>query len=400
MNIAMISYWSCPLTKLGVATAGGMNVYVLNLAQALGELGHTVDIYTRVHLEGDDLQPTLHPNVSVVHLRSEHHDLYQDIEDFSDQMEEQVRRRQVHYDSVHAHYFYSGLVGLKMRERMEAPLFATFHTLGIMKKYYVGTVDHRRIKSESDIINGVDGIIASTELEKTDLIAWHHVPEGKIYTIHPGVDHHLFRPYDRHTARSILGLTEEKNIILFVGRIDPVKGIHLLIDAFAQLQAAASPELQATKLLLIGGDPANQEFWSAGEARQLRQQIHAAQLEDRVIFVGSQPHAQLAYYYAAADLVVMPSAYETFGFVALEAMACGACVLASRVGGLQYLIQDRINGRLFEPRNVDELASIMGELLVDGDQKDRLGQNAAASSYRFCWRKQAEKMLTVYQKFI
>ncbi len=399
MKIAMISYWSCPLAPLGIGTAGGMNVYVLSLAQALGELGHTVDIYTVTHPGADNADAALHRNVSVIHLEKCVDDLYRDIGHFVEQMEAMARRRGAEYDVVHAHYYYSGLAGLQIRERMDLPLLMTFHTLGTMKKHYLGIEDRRRIRSESEIVERADGIIASTELEAADVMEWHQVPPEKIHTVHPGVDHHLFRPHDRVSARERVGLPQDSNIILFVGRIDPIKGIHLLIDAFAQLVATDAPDLCSSRLLVIGGDPENESFWTTGEGSKLRQQIHDQQLEHRVSFVGSQPHAELAYYYAAADLVAMPSAYETFGFVALEAMASGACVVASRVGGLQYLIQDRENGRLVEPGNVEDLAAIIGELLVDREQRERLGRNAAASSYRYCWSRQAEHVLDVYRSF-
>lgn len=400
MQIAMISYWSCPLMTLGIGTAGGMNVYVLNLAQALGELGHTVDIYTVTHHEEDSIDVPLHPNVTVIHLLRQEGgrgvtDPYQGLDHFIEQIEARATSLSAPYDVIHAHYYYSGLAGLKVREELQVPLLVTFHTLGTMKKQYLGIEDRRRIEAESKIIDQADGIIASTDLEAADVMEWHQVPAERLYTAHPGVDHHIFRPSDRNAARTILDLPQDEKLILFVGRIDPIKGIHLLIDAFAGLVAELDVEL--SKLLIIGGDPEDEDFGVTGESSNLFQQIEELQLQDRVAFVGSQPHNQLAYYYAAADLVAMPSAYETFGFVALEAMACGACVVASRVGGLQYLIQDGENGRLFEPQNIEELCAIMKELLLDRDQSDRLGRNAAKSSYRYCWNLQAEKVANVYR---
>ena len=400
MKIAMISYWSCPLMTLGIGTAGGMNVYVLNLAQALGELGHSVDIYTAIHDEDDSIESPLHPNVAVIHLDRHTTDPYEDIDYFVEQIEAEALRREAPYDVLHAHYYYSGLAGLLLRERMQVPLVVTFHTLGTMKQQYLGLTDQRRIDAESDIIDQADGIIASTELEAADVMAWHQVPAEKLHTAHPGVDHHIFRPYDRDAARKILDLPPEAKIILFAGRIDRIKGIHLLIDAFAQLVTTGPPDLRSSKLLVIGGDPDDEDFWINGESSRLRQQIEDQHVEDRVAFVGSQPHNQLAYYYAAADLVAMPSAYETFGFVALEAMACSACVVASRVGGLQYLIEDGQNGRLFESQNVEELRAIMEELLEDPEQRERLGRNAAESSYQYCWSRQAEKAVDVYRSMV
>jgi D-inositol-3-phosphate glycosyltransferase len=396
----MISYWACPLAKLGVATAGGMNVYVLNLANALGSMGHTIDIYTRTHENEDDLSDAIDEHVSVVHIPSRSKNLYDDIGDFAAQVAAESSKRGRKYDILHAHYYYSGLVGLKMRAELNLPLVITFHTLGVMKEKYAGVVDTRRIVAESAIIDAVDVIVASTELEKADLIEWHDVPPDKISVIHPGVDHHLFKAYDQHVAREVIGLPDDEKILLFVGRIDPIKGIHILIDAFSRLLEEASDGLRETKLLVIGGDPENEEFWKTPEGNRIREEIQTKQLDNQVQMIGSRSHAQLAYYYAAADLVVMPSAYETFGFVALEAMACGTCVVASRVGGLQYLVKDHVNGRLFDAGNSDELCAIMRELLLDTRQRERLGKQAAASSYRYCWDKQAERMLAVYERYL
>jgi D-inositol-3-phosphate glycosyltransferase len=392
MQIAMISYWSCPLARLGVASAGGLNVYVMNLAQTLGELGHEVDVYTRQHPASDDIVYDLHPNVAVLHIRQCDDDLYDDVYCFADAVVALGQQHGRQYEVIHAHYFYSGLVGLALRERFNAPLVETFHTLGIMKKYVVGTEDQRRIGAETRIIAQVDAIVASTELEKMDLIRWHDVPEAKIHTVHPGVDHHIFQPYGRQKSRELLGIEPDDRIIVFVGRIDPIKGIDILVDAFARLDRCDS----STKLLLIGGDPDNKAFWQTPEGAQLQRQIREHQLEGRVLPVGSQPQEQIARYFSAADLVVMPSAYETFGFVALEAMACAACVVASRVGGLQYLIEDGVDGRLVEQGNVEELAAVMDELLADQPQRERLGREAFAASYRYCWSIQAEKMISVY----
>ena len=396
MQIAMISYWSCPLTRLGVAMAGGMNVYVLNLANALGALGHTVDIYTQAHGDGDDLDDALNPHVSVVHLPRQMEDPFEDVEQFAQQVAVEARKRQRRYDVLHAHYYFSALAGLRLREQLKLRLFVTFHTLGIMKEQYAGIVDQQRIAAETAIIAGVDAIVASTELEKADLIEWHDVPPDKVHIVHPGVDHHLFRPYDQHAARKALGLDQAAHLILFVGRIDPIKGIHTLIDAFDRLLTEDAGALRPSRLLLIGGDPEDERFWRTGEGRALRQEIDERQLEEQVVLLGSRPHEELARYYAAADLVVVPSAYETFGFVALEAMACGSPVIASNVGGLHYLVQDRVNGRLFDPGDSDELCAIMRELLGDRAQRELLGKQAAASSHRYCWDKQAEKLLALY----
>ena len=387
MRIAMISYWACPLTRLGVLRGGGMSVYILQFANFLGNLGISVDIYTRTHKDCDENVLEIQKNVRVIHIPS------QNLETF-------ITSHQLQYDVLHAHYYYSGIVGLFLQKKLHIPLVQTFHTLGVMKQSYGGEIDVKRIKAEKEIIQKVDGIIASTVLEKDELIRKYKADGKKIFVIHPGVNHRIFKQHKKVFSRGKLGLPQNKKIILFVGRIDPIKGIRLLIEAVARLSHLHPSFEKKFRVLLIGGDVKSSDFWHHPEVQKIKSLIIQKQLECCIKFMGSQPHQMLPFYYAASDVVVMPSVYESFGLVVLEALACGATVLASAVGGLTYLIQDKINGRLFESNNVNNLSDVLWELLNDEEERKELSKGALLSSQKYCWEKQAQELVKVYKHFI
>jgi len=400
MNIAVISYWSCPLTRLGVLTEGGMNVYVLNLANSLGKLGARVDIFTRTHKENDEKIIAIHPNVRIIHLASLTYDLPSDAQIFTGKLMAFLTQNNLSYDMIHSHYFYSGKVALELKKLLNLPIVHTFHTLGTIKARLAGINDQKRIKIEKAIVKEVSGIIASTELEKQELRQKYETAANKVFVVSPGVNHHLFKKHKLQYARAKLSLPQTYKIILFVGRIDPIKGINFLISALCLLRERYPSLRNKLRVVLIGGDIESRHFWENREVQKIIKYIEKNKLQCCVKFIGSQPHSLLPLYYSAADLVAMPSIYESFGFVLLEAMASGATVLASKAGGLKYLIKDKINGRLFENGNVDQLCKLTYELLNDKTQRVRLGKNAAISSQQFCWDKQAKKFITVYKKYL
>jgi D-inositol-3-phosphate glycosyltransferase len=397
MKIALISYWTCPLERVGVLSAGGMNIYVLNLSNYLGKMGHKIDIYTRVHKTNDEKIIKLHENVRIIHLRGRE---VSNTDYYSRNLLEFIRKNKLRYDIFHAHYFYSGVIGLLLRTHLKIPQLVTFHSLGKTKELYIGIKDKKRIPLEKKVIEAADGIVASTELEKNDLKEYYQTKGAKIFVVSPGVNHYLFKPQDKFSSRKKLLLPKNKKIILFVGRIDPIKGITLLIEAISALTKIYPTFQDNFRVLLIGGDIKSSIFWQNQEVKKIKQLIAQKELECCIKFIGSKPHRVLPYYYSASDVVVAPSLYESFGLVVLEAMATGACILASRAGGLKYLVKDRVNGRLFESGNTGDLAKILWELLNDQKQRKRLGKKAFSKSLRFCWDIQAKKMIDVYKHYL
>ncbi|MBI5452658.1 glycosyltransferase [Candidatus Gottesmanbacteria bacterium] len=397
LKIAFISYWSCPLTKVGVLASGGMNIYVLSLANYLGKLGHKVDIYTRVHKENDEKILQTNKNVRIIHLAAAN---IKDTDFFSYKVQLFIKKSKLKYDILHTHYFYSGLIGLELRKRLAIPLLSTFHSLGKTKELYVGIRDAFRIDAEKKIVSKADGIIASTELEKSDLMESYKGEGKKIFVLSPGVNHHLFKPKNKVLSRLKLNLPLKPKTILFVGRIDPIKGISFLIEAIVKLTRQYRTFEKNYRVLLIGGDISSSIFWANSEVKKIKQMILSKNLECCIKFIGSRPHHLLPDYYSASDVLVAPSLYESFGLVVLEAMASGACVLVSRVGGLKYLVKDKVNGRFFENGDVISLSDILWKLLNNKKERLRLGSNAFVSSQRFCWDIQAKKMEDVYKRFL
>ncbi len=397
MNIAFISYWSCPLTKVGVLASGGMNIYILNLANNLGDLGHKVDIFVRVHRQKDEKILQTHKNVRIIHLGKVR---IEEINPFTKKITEFIKRNKFKYDVLHAHYFYSGLIGIRLRKTLSIPMLVTFHSLGKTKELYAGIHDKFRLKSEENIVKLADGIIASTELEKSDLRESFKAEKDKIFVVSPGVNHHLFRPRNKVLSRLKFHLPHKPKIILFVGRIDPIKGITFLIEAIIKLTRQYKTFEKNYRVLLIGGDISSSIFWQNREVKKIKQMILTKDLECCIKFIGSRPHYLLPYYYSAADILVAPSLYESFGLVVSEAMASGTCVLVSRVGGLKYLVTDRVNGRFFENGNVRDLSATLWELLNDKRQRDELGRYAVLASQKYCWDIQAQKIIEVYRHFL
>lgn len=389
MQIAFISYWSCPRARLGVLTAGGMNVYTLNLGYELGKRGHRVDIFTREHRGQKKGIINLKRNVRLIHLKATGDDHFRKGRQFGRNLIGFIKNDSGKYDIFHAHYYYSALSGIEVVKHVKAPLAVTFHTLGEMKKIYAGIIDKPRIETERGIVGKADALIASTELEKDELIRYYQANPEKIHVVIPGVDHRLFRPKNKAFSRRKLNLPKNKKIILFVGRIDPVKGINLLIEAVGGMQA---------QVLLIGGDIESRRFWQNREVKRIKENIESNKLNSYVKFLGSKAHRLLPWFYSAADLVVLPSVYESFGFVILEAMACAAPVIVSRSGGLKYLIEDGKTGVFFESGNPADLAGKLKKLLRSEKQAVQMGIRAYGESQKYCWDKQAVKMVEVYRK--
>lgn len=397
MKIAMISYWMCPLTKLGVWKAGGMNVYILNLANQMGRLGHRVDIYTHTHRHSDERISELHKNVQIIHLYKMENDIYTGASNFSHALYSFMKREKRQYDIFHAHYFASGIVCIELAKKMKLSFVTTFHSLGIMKKKFSQDDATMRIRWEKKIMQQSDAMITSSTAEKKDM-GYYDKNVKKIYVVPPGVNHKVFRPHDPQTSRKKLHLDLRASLLLFVGRIDPIKGIDVLIQSIALIKQKNNTLYDRLRLVIIGGDIRNSNFWKQQEVIDLCKLISRNKLESTVQFIGSQPHHSLPYYYSAADIVVVPSSYETFGLVALEAMACGATVVASHAGGLGYLIKDTINGRLVKKQNFLLLSEVLQELLLHKSEREKIGRNAVSESRKYCWDKQAYKSIQIYAR--
>jgi D-inositol-3-phosphate glycosyltransferase len=400
-RIALVSVHTCPLAALGGKETGGMNVYVRELARELARLDLEVDVFTRSQDPAIPCVVRLAPRARVVHVVAgpqrplSRLATLRHVASFARGVEAWARAAGREYALVHGHYWLSGLAALDLGRRFAIPVVQMFHTLGAVKN----AVDARerepaeRLDAEARIAREADRIVAATPVERADL-AWHcGADPERIRVIPCGVDLALFRPGDAAAARRRLGLDDEP-VLLFVGRLAPIKGLETLLHALGRHKAAGA---RRARLLIVGGDR-NERF--DGERTRLRRLSDRLGIGSWVDFRGPQAQDALPDYYRAADLCLIPSRHESFGMVALEAMACGAAVVASRVGGLEATVQDGVTGILVPEGQVDALAAAIAALLGDASRRRALGRRAAAGARCFAWPHVARAVLDLYGELV
>ena len=411
MNIAMISYHTCPLATLGGKNTGGMNVYVRELTRFLGREGIHVDVFTRSQ---DDHIPQVSHDLGyfnrVVHipagpetflpktqLAGYTRDLANGIMDFA-------VRKKIRYDLVHAHYWMSGMAGRVLKETWNIPLLQMFHTLGKMKQRIGRTPEERegeyRLKGEQGVMESADLIVAATQAERLQLETLYEVNRQKTTIIPPGVDTHHFYPIPMDEAKEAIGIPHADRMALFVGRIEPLKGLDTLIKAMAIVKKKCKTFVCPHYLVIIGGDPEGKEEEITQEMKRLQTLCETLGLDEIVLFLGKRSQNMLPYYYSAAEVVVMPSHYESFGMVALEAMACGTPVIASRVGGLAYLVKEGVTGFFVPAQDPEALAEKLRLLFNDQNLRDGFGAQASEYARQFSWETITKQIINVYQELL
>lgn len=404
-RIAVLTVHSCPKAALGGKETGGMNVYVRELSREMGRRGIQVDIFTRSQNPHISSTARIGPKARVIHVRAgpeepiPKNELFQFLPDFVRAVMEFAATHQIAYDLIHSHYWLSGWVGGQLKYQWKVPLVHMFHTMGSFKNSFTSRKEDReprqRILVEEQIMDFADGLVAPNPWEEGQMILRYAVPAGKIKVIPCGVDLRVFRPIPAAKARKYLGLSD-KPFILYVGRIDAIKGIETLIRATHRLARQPVQGKENWGLIIIGGEMDTDPEKEDREMRRLREAVEKKGLHNRVAFWGSQRQALLPYYYSAAEMLVIPSRYESFGMVALEAMACGTPVIASKVGGLQYTVQDGKTGFLFPEGDWQRLAERMGQVLQTASLKRQLGDVAAARAQHYGWPSIADQVLGFY----
>ena len=359
---AFITLHACPLAAPGQGKSGGMNVYVRQLASALGNTGMEIDIFTREHPDVVNRIETIGPNVRVIHIAAgdtEAHvgELYAHLPAFLKQLNAFREEEGLEYDVVHSHYWLSSWVGRELSQAMGVPHLVTFHTLGLIKmQSRAGEVEQlERPVVESEVMASADRIIAFSPHERDAMARLYGADAAKVSLVPCGVDLSVFRPLDQKMVRDRLGLNGEK-ILLYVGRVEPLKGLDLLVETAAQMDSE-----DGVRVIVVGADV-------NGDREMDRVKLLAKErdLEGQIDFVGQVDHKELPLYYNAADVCVVPSYYESFGLVALESMACGTPVVATRVGGLSTIIQHGRTGYLKPWRCPDAFANSV-EMIISSD---------------------------------
>ena len=408
-RVAMISVHTCPLATLGGKETGGMNVYVRELTRELARRGIQVDVYTRSQ------DPTI-PRVSgrrrlgdgarVIHIPAgperpgDKNLVFDLLPEFVERVLAFAHEEDLHYDVIHSHYWLSGSAARDLRAAWRAPIVQMFHTLAYYKNQIAAPQEMEgdwRIEVERQIMQFADRLIAATPLEKAQMIDAYGADEARISVVPPGVDHRLFRPIPRAEAQAHLGMPPNHHMVLFVGRIQPLKGIDTLIRAMKLVTEQFPNWQQDMCLCIIGGDPGNGPDSEEKELKRLDQLRSKLGISDLVTFMGARDQDTLVWNYSAADVVVMPSHYESFGMVALEAMACGTPVIGADVGGLSFSIQHGYNGFLVPGRDPQALAEKILLLLRHPFLRDNLGEQALLTTKRYDWTNIAGEILDTYR---
>ncbi|PJF36904.1 MAG: glycosyltransferase family 1 protein [Candidatus Thermofonsia Clade 1 bacterium] len=408
-RIAMLSVHTCPLAALGGKKTGGMNVYVRELSREFGRRGIQVDVFTRsqgscaVHIN-----QMLGENARVIHLPAgsqtplDPDQIYPHLAEFAQNVLQFAAAHDLHYDLIYSHYWLSGIVAHRLRAAWRVPVVQMFHTLGMMKDRIAQPPGASMLQpadlrsfNEADIMSWADLLIAATPAERAQMLWLYRAPRSRIVVVPPGVNTAHFHPIEPAVAKAALGMPLDQKMLLFVGRIEPLKGVDTILQALALLKAQRPELIRQLTLSIIGGDPSAAQGENT-EMDRLKALRTALGLEEIVVFLGARDQAALREYYAAAEALIMPSDYESFGLVALEAMACGTPVIASAVGGLAFLVRDGVNGYHVPVRDPQALAEKICAVLSAPEQRAQLGANAAREAAEYAWPRIADRLLSVF----
>jgi D-inositol-3-phosphate glycosyltransferase len=404
-RVAMISLHTSPLDQPGTGDAGGMNVYVIELARRLAREGVAVDVFTRATAS------TLPPVVEVadgVLVRHVAAGPYEGLakDELPGQLctfAREVLRTEAlhpvgHYGVVHSHYWLSGQVGALARDRWNVPLVHSMHTMAKVKNAALADGDTpepaARVIGEEQVVDASDLLVANTDTEARQLVDLYGADSDRVEVVHPGVDLDVFHPRDRAEARRELGLPVDAAVLMFAGRIQPLKAPDVLLRAAAEM-LAADPSLRSRLVVPIVGGPSGTGLEHPKAMAQLAAELG---IEDVVRFVPPVAQDQLAVWCAAATAVAVPSYNESFGLVAVEAQATGTPVVAAAVGGLTTVVRDGESGLLVNTRDPRDWAAALRRLVDDAALAERLGQGALRQAREFSWDRTAASTLAAYDR--
>jgi D-inositol-3-phosphate glycosyltransferase len=388
-----------------------MNVYVHELTRKLGRRGVGVDVFTRSQ---DEHVPHVLHDLGycnrVVHIRAgsetpmAREQLADLLPQFVEGVQEFARAKDLTYDIIHSHYWLSGLAGLQLRRQWQVPIIHMFHTLAMMKSRVARSPEEEpsdlRLDSERVILREVDRVVASTQAELAQFQWLYKVDTSHTEVIPPGVDTAHFYPIPIDEAKEYIGVPPEHNLLLFVGRIEPLKGIDTLLEAMALIKEEGVLQEHPVSLMVIGGEPNAGSEDMAAEMARLKGLCESLGMGDLVTFLGKRGQDTLPYYYSAAEIVVVPSHYESFGLVALEAMACGTPVVASETGGLVFLVRDGETGFHVPAGDAKALADRLQTLIQDEVLRARLGRQAAEYAKGYDWSVVADHIVSLYNNVL
>lgn len=392
-SLAMLSLHTSPLAQPGVGDSGGMNVYVRELAGSLARAGVDTTVFVRRSSAGlaDVVEPE--PGFRVVHVDAGPTDLpkerlHEVVGEFADGVRRMLDSPAMSSPpaAIHANYWLSGVAGHELKHELGLPLVCTFHTLARVKAVSGDDEPLRRIEAEGRIIGCADRLLASCEAEADQLVDLYGADRRRIELVAPGVDHAFFSPGDRTGARQALGVGDAP-MLLFVGRIQPLKQLPLAIRTLAALR-------RSDATLVVVGGPSGPE--GNAELARVHDLVDRLGLSGRVRFVAPQPHHLLSSWYRAADVVVVPSRSESFGLVALEAAACGTPVVAAAVGGLTTIVGDGESGLLVEGDDPAVWATAVDSILDGSGRAEAMAAAAVDRASGYTWSTAAGRLRRIY----
>lgn len=403
-KIAVISYHTCPLSDVEGGEIGGLNIYILEMCKQLAAKGLAIDIFTRLHGKNDQRVIEISDNLRLVHIiagkeeKIEKKKLITDIPEFLTNVFNFIDENKITYDLIYAHYYMSGIIGMRIKKKYKIPLFVTFHTLALMKNLVARNESEkeslRRVESELLLTKNADKIIATSSQDAEYLATLYNCPKNKIFVITPGIDLKTFKPQDKTKAKQIVGAEKDHKIILFVGRIEPLKAIDVILYAMKILSGDKSSA--GLCLWILGGDTNGESGKWSKELKRLNQLRKLLNISTEVTFVGRKHQSELSNYYNASEIVILSSHYESFGIVALEAMACGIPIIITDTAGIAGLF-GKEDSLITSANNPLMLAEKIKDLLTQENEYQKISREVLRKAKELSWENIADRFIKIIQ---
>lgn len=407
MNICVICFHCCPFSLLGGDGTGGMSVYLRELSSALAKLPEAkIDIFTRIQTPNLRGIKEVFPKVRVIHIKSgpecpiDRRYLYEFLPEFSENLEDFMNRERENYDIIYSHYWLSGLSGRLIKQKFALPLIHIYHTLAFLKKRKLeGEREHgKRLETEERLAYISDAVISSSWQERRNLVEFYGISPSKVKVIYPGVNKNIFYPFVSKEVFKEIRYKKEERILLYVGRIEPVKGLMTIIETLSLLKKRNPSLYNQLKLVVIGGGKRDFDLPRNKEFIRIKESLREKNLKRKVIFLGSKKQVELKKYYSAADVLIVPSLYESFGLVVIEALACGTPVIVSQIGEMRTIVKEGKNGFSFRPNDPFSLWRSLERFF---SQEKKLWDEKRISQEvinRFSWEQTAEETYCFFSK--
>jgi D-inositol-3-phosphate glycosyltransferase len=402
-RIAVLSYHTCPLSDIEGGEIGGMNIYVLELCKQLAQRGYVLDIFTRSQDKNNQRIVQVAENLRVIHIIAGRERIFEKkklscfIPEFLTNIFNFIAGESAGYDLIYSHYYLSGLIGLQMKKRYKIPLFVTFHTLALMKNLVARDdsekEDIERVESELLLVRKADKIIATSASDAEYITALYGCPKNILFILTPGIDLSIFCPQDKIKAKQNIGASVNHKLILYVGRIEPIKAIDVLLYSM-KILSGSIPQMHLCLWVLGGETNGALNKWPK-ELKRLDKLRKLLNITTEVVFVGRKHQKELSNYYNASEIVILPSHYESFGLVALEAMSCGIPVITTDTTGIAGIFDKKISSLITSANNPLMLAQKMENLLANNAEYRKIAGEVLQKAKKMSWEIIAEEFVKI-----